>query len=84
VNLADQDRPLHDDHGWVSADEHERKVTGRNRHDDDEYEDITDDETHNHRHNTRRSLEDDRTSSLKNGNSETRGRRVDEGLVAEE
>lgn len=79
VNLSDQDRPMHDQ-GWVPADEHERTrgtndVTLNRHHDDDEYEDITDDEGVGQRHTsrTRRSLEDERTS-LKNGTTEDRGR----------
>ena len=88
MNLSDQDRPLHDD-GWVPADEHERKAGVRtnnvslNRDGDDEYEDITDDETHA-RHLSRRSLDDDRMGSLKNGTAGPRGRREGEGLVTED
>jgi len=85
INLSDQDRPLHDDDGWVPADEHERKMTGRssiilNRDDDDDYEDITDDERHVPR--TRRSLDDER--HYKNGAADSRGRRETDNLVADE
>lgn len=85
INLSDQDRPLHDDDGWVPADEHERKTTGRssivlNRDDDDDYEDITDDERHVLR--TRRSLDDER--HYKNGAADSRGRREADNLVADE
>ena len=89
MNLSDQDRPLHDDVGWVPADEHERKSGGRannislNRDGDDEYEDITDDESHA-RHHSRRSMDDDRMGSLKNGTAETRGRREGEGLITQD
>jgi len=85
INLSDQDRPLHDDDGWVPADEHERKMAGRssiilNRDDDDDYEDITDDERHVPR--TRRSLDDER--HYKNGAADSRGRRETDNLVADE
>lgn len=52
VSLADQDRPMSNEEGWVPADEHERT-----RGHDDEYEDITDDE-HQHTHH----LDEDRHS----------------------
>lgn len=79
VNLSDQDRPL-DDQGWVPADEHrERKHTSTLNHDDDEYEDITEDEAMHH-HNarmSRHSLEDDRDrlESVRNGATHSRNRR---------
>ncbi|KAI5802272.1 Eisosome component PIL1-domain-containing protein [Pyronema domesticum] len=95
ISLSDQDRPLHDDHhGWVPAEEHERK-SGRNHNhvalnrDDDEYEDISDDEPSggSRRHSaggSRRSVEDER-GSLRNGHpvESSRGRRSQE-LVTED
>lgn len=74
---------MQDHHGWIPADEHERKV-GNNvslsREDEDEYEDVSDDETA--QHGTQRTLEDDR--SLKGSATGTRNRREQEALVGDD
>ena len=86
-NLADQDRPLQDERGWVPANEHERKsnTVALNRDDEDDYEDITDDEnvgrSNQNRHtgnSSRRTFEGDNLAGS------SRGRRETEGLANEE
>ena len=98
INLAGQDRPLHDDQSWVPADEHER-TTNNNvalNQEEDEYEDITDDEAadsprhpprHNGSRNSRRSVDDhiERTGSFNNGVITENGHaRRGGGLIAED
>jgi hypothetical protein len=94
INLAGQDRPLHDDQSWVPADEHERTANNNValNQEEDEYEDLTDDEAvvpprHTGSRSSRRSAENyiERTGSLNNGVVTENGRaRRGGGLIAED